>query len=249
MGEELPESYIKKEKEIPKTGYEKKIILKSKEKTNSESSSISNLVKTRELPSANFYFSDEEEDKNIGTPRQFNPISKSDKTSKNTDILIENSPRAISNDKSDDDDEKTIEFKNIIFNDTINSYNDNSYTSEEKLISSDSSLNSINENGYYFLNSNDSNFKYNDEKVKNQKTVVFDNPSKEKHKKYKIPLKETFSGTFSKAILKPISKNTYFNKESTVKEKEEELPFSVVYSVWKLQKKFKDRKQEKIIIQ
>ena len=264
MGEELPESYIKKEKNIPKTGYEKKIILKTKEKSTSGSSNtISNNLKSKDFKNANFYFSDEDDskiigndDKNIGPPRQFNPITKLDKNSKNTDGFIVNSPKAMSSDKSDDDDEKTIEFKNAIFNDTINSDIDNSFSSEERLSSSDFSLNSINENGYCFINTSETSLKSNNEKTPpvqssqvkfSSRTVAFDNPPPEKHKKYKLQLKETFSDTLikSKAILKP---STYFVKESPIKDKEEELPFTVVYSVWKIQKKFRTKKQENEII-
>jgi len=259
MGEELPESYVRKEKVIPKTGYEKKIILKTKEKSISGSSNtISNNLKNKDLKSANFYFSDEDDSKNTGPPRQFNPITKLDKNSKSTDVFIVNSPKTMSSDKSDDDDEKTIEFKNPVLSDTINSDIDNSYSSEEGLSNSDFSLNSINENGYCFINTSETSLKSSNEKTPpiqtsqvkfSNKTVAFDNPPAEKHKKYKLQLKETFSDTFTKgkAILKP---STYFAKESPVKEKEEELPFTVVYSVWKIQRKFKARKQEgEIIIQ
>jgi len=261
MGEELPESYIKKEKVEPKTGYEKKVILKSKEKLASSS-----YVPGNGSSNACFYFGDEDDYKDNGTPNQFNPIIRnnnprrfSDKSSSGNgdNGLIVSSPSEMTTKSVDDDDEKTIDFKNVMFNDTFDNSQMNEFDHFEGEPSSGSGSNNKTDNSFSSTSDDSYNHHGNEKLLLNSKhtkfermdstrAYVFDNYSSEKNKKFKIPLKETFSETFSKgkAMLIPKSKYSSHHHVEVTSINNEEIPFPVVYNIYKLQHKFKNKKNQ-----
>ncbi|KAG4081251.1 Ion transport protein-domain-containing protein [Neocallimastix lanati (nom. inval.)] len=59
-----------------------------------------------------------------------------------------------------------------------------------------------------------------------------------------LPNKETFSETFSKgkAIILPKNKNSTSTRETSIED--QEIPFNVVYNIWKLQYRFKEKRQQ-----
>lgn len=295
MGEELPESYVKKEKVVPKTGYEKKAIEKYKEKTNGGSNSSSLTTTAMSTPTATinpynfnpkelnnntkFYLSDEDEDEmssnyNVETPRQFNNRRNLSKI----DILIDNSNESsqlssplssVNSSLITNDDERTINFKNTINNEPDSENNISSNKQRKDSNNSSSSANNINsnpksENSY---SSNTSDVSNNSERIPLNMNImnhkhphilegkastfggheekINNNNSNSLNKKFKLPLKETFSETFSKgkAILLPKGKYSSFSSKDTTVE-DQEIPFNVVYNIWKVQHKFKTKKQD-----
>ncbi|ORX61128.1 hypothetical protein BCR36DRAFT_408104 [Piromyces finnis] len=267
MGEELPESYIKKEKIIPKTGYEKKVIMRSKEKISSSSKNLSEKLKSKDISNASFYFNDDNDNQDNGTSSQFNPIIRhryssdkdtNDNSINNINILTVSSPSEMTL-ESEEDEEKTIGLKDTSFNDEINNNQNDEFVffEDENNSDYDSEFNYKNENYYSFssISSDEFNIKPNKkfERMNSNRAYVFDNFHSEKNKKFKIPLKETFSETFFKGKYMLISKNKYSSHEKISSVDNEEIPFSVVYNIYKLQHKFKNNKnrqyEDEIIIQ
>jgi len=303
MGEELPESYVKKEKVIPKTGYEKKNIEKGKEKIyniNGGSSSslgtsamstqtVSNSpypynINPKELAknNVNFYLSDEDDEEfitdnqNISTPRQF-----SNKNLNKVNVLIDDTPDLTNKMLSSplassctsltsNDDERTINninIKNINFvdqdvenptmmeenrKDDINNaiINNNVYKNIKFGNGYSSATSTSDDLNSFKSNSNTSERTPLTQKYNNPSNTIMEQEEKlnstnysNNNKKFKLPFKDTITETFSKgkAILLPKNKNSSISKDLI--NEDQELPFSVVYNIWKVQHKYKTSKQ------